>query len=546
MVPKVSTGKGFIGAYSYFSADQRTAKERESKIAKTSNERVLFAETLNMAGLEANRATAHLMKETAKQNKRCEKPVYTFSLSWSPEEQPSQEQMKAVALEALKVLRMEEHQAMIFAHNDTQHPHIHVLANRIHPETLKAANNFQDFKRLSAWAINYEREQGKIYCPEREARAAEREQNQGQNQHRYAENTLTKAWSHSDNGKAFQAALEEKGWKFGLGDNNKNKFLAVSPSGKPLDILRELNKTLDKGQKLRAADIERRFADLNRDQLKYVEDLQAELEKQRETAKSHETQAKIKVEQDKTQAAQRERENQTNIAALQAEQQKQPEAAKTQEAQAQTQPTPKSRPRYDYKAEKQDRLNKIDESKARAAKRTENAALREQPQPEKTFQQSHDDIQTIRQQHNNLTAQHREQQRLLYLDINRKRQQCAQDLENYKLDEKKQQLRDAQERLNAKPTLIGKLTGKYKREQEKTREEIQNLSKNLADAKKRAAEWQQRQESQIREKTNALNERQKQERQALPPLPEREKNRGQEQEQKNSPERSRDWGGYER
>ena len=513
MVPKAQTGKSFIGLYSYLSADQRTEQERERGISKTSNERVLFSETLNMAGLEATRGAAHLMKETAKQNTHCKNPVYAFSLSWHPEEHHSHEHMKTAATDALKVLGMEEHQAMFFAHSDTPHPHIHIMVNRIHPETLKAKNNFQDFKRLSEWARGYEREQGKVYCPEREARAAEREQNQGKNQHRYAENTIIQAWSHADSGKAFKAALEADGWKFGLGDR-KDKFLAVTPSGKPLDILRELNKTLDKGQKLRAADIESRFADLNRDTLKRVADLQAELEKERETAKSRDA----------------------------AKQQSQKEESKTKTQAV----TPKKRPRYDREYEKKEQLRKIQDSKRRALKRAGNARIREQNATHqgKDFQQTHDEIQKIRQQHNSLTAQHREQQRIMHLDISRKREQCTRDLENYKLDEKKQQIRDAQDRLSAKPSIFGKITGQHKREHEKAREELHNLNRSLEDAKKRAAEWQQINENQIREKTNALNERQKQERQALPPLPEMEKTRG--QEQQNSHERSRDHSHYER
>src|SRR5699024_12371386 len=33
---------------------------------------------------------------------------------------------------------LEEHQALVVAHNDTAHPHVHIAVNRVHPERGKA------------------------------------------------------------------------------------------------------------------------------------------------------------------------------------------------------------------------------------------------------------------------------------------------------------------------------------------------------------------------------------------------------------------------
>jgi hypothetical protein len=37
---------------------------------------------------------------------------------------------------------------VIVAHNDTEHPHLHMMVNRVHPETGKAWSNSLDFKRI--------------------------------------------------------------------------------------------------------------------------------------------------------------------------------------------------------------------------------------------------------------------------------------------------------------------------------------------------------------------------------------------------------------
>ncbi|MCB0539844.1 MAG: relaxase/mobilization nuclease domain-containing protein, partial [Bacteroidetes bacterium] len=51
--------------------------------------------------------------------------VYTFSLSWSPDENPDRERMEKAANETLEVLGLQDHQSIIIAHNDTKHPHVH-------------------------------------------------------------------------------------------------------------------------------------------------------------------------------------------------------------------------------------------------------------------------------------------------------------------------------------------------------------------------------------------------------------------------------------
>ncbi|MCY3678445.1 MAG: relaxase/mobilization nuclease domain-containing protein, partial [Gemmatimonadetes bacterium] len=56
---------------------------------------------------------------------------------------------------------------LIVAHEDTRHPHVHVIANRVDPETGKAAPLGNSKLRLSRWAEGYEREQGRIRCERR-------------------------------------------------------------------------------------------------------------------------------------------------------------------------------------------------------------------------------------------------------------------------------------------------------------------------------------------------------------------------------------------
>ena len=106
--------------------------------------------------------------------RKLEKPVCHYSLSWAKDEKPDRQEMRRAAAESLKALGMERRQALIVSHRDGQ-PHVHVIANRVDPESGKAAGLSRSKLRLSKWAERYEREQGKIRCPARERNNKRRE-----------------------------------------------------------------------------------------------------------------------------------------------------------------------------------------------------------------------------------------------------------------------------------------------------------------------------------------------------------------------------------
>ena len=75
----------------------------------------------------------------------------------------------------LRHMKWHEHQAIFVAHDDKAHAHVHVMLNVVHPETgLRLDDNFER-RRAQAWALEYEREQGRIYCEQRLKNPEERE-----------------------------------------------------------------------------------------------------------------------------------------------------------------------------------------------------------------------------------------------------------------------------------------------------------------------------------------------------------------------------------
>ena len=97
----------------------------------------------------------------------CEQPVMTISLAWHPSERARQGTDGRAADSYLKHMGWDEHQAVYVAHNDTAHPHVHIILNRIHPETGRVLNDAFSKNRTQEWARAYEHEHGRIWCEER-------------------------------------------------------------------------------------------------------------------------------------------------------------------------------------------------------------------------------------------------------------------------------------------------------------------------------------------------------------------------------------------
>jgi hypothetical protein len=89
-----------------------------------------------------------ILRSTAAQSERVEKPVYHLVISLEPEERLPRVEFEQIVDRTLKDLDLEEHQAVVVAHRDTDHQHVHVMLNRVHPETALAWDNGHDFARI--------------------------------------------------------------------------------------------------------------------------------------------------------------------------------------------------------------------------------------------------------------------------------------------------------------------------------------------------------------------------------------------------------------
>jgi hypothetical protein len=176
MVPRLQKrGSSFKGVCAYILHDA----------GKATADRVDWTATQNLAShpedawfemFETYRDSDQL-KERAGRAARGRKntaPVLHYMLSWAKDDQPTPEHMRETALSSLKALGLQDHQAVLSAHHDKEHLHVHIVVNTVNPDNgITAPLKFTKLD-LSKWAEAYEKEHG-IHCEERIKNNAERE-----------------------------------------------------------------------------------------------------------------------------------------------------------------------------------------------------------------------------------------------------------------------------------------------------------------------------------------------------------------------------------
>jgi hypothetical protein len=164
MIAKVVRGRGFGGLARYLESG-RTGLEAG---------RIAWAEARNLPSAHP-RDAALFMRVTAAEAPQVQRPVYHLSLAWDPSDRVNRAQIVAVADRVLRELGLDGHQALLIAHRDTEHPHVHLMVNRVHPETGRAWAGRHDYQALEQILRPLEREFGFREVPGHHGRFAGQE-----------------------------------------------------------------------------------------------------------------------------------------------------------------------------------------------------------------------------------------------------------------------------------------------------------------------------------------------------------------------------------
>lgn len=144
MIGKVMKGRGF-------------ARYLELGRDGNASDRVEWIEARNLPTDDPHTASL-LMLATAAQSVRVQKPVYHVALSFDPDDGVDPSTMVHVADRLLNDLGLQEHQALIVAHGDTRHAHVHLMINRVHPKSFRAWRPTRDYARIERSLREQERE----------------------------------------------------------------------------------------------------------------------------------------------------------------------------------------------------------------------------------------------------------------------------------------------------------------------------------------------------------------------------------------------------
>jgi len=73
-----------------------------------------------------------------------------ISLSWSPEDKDklNDEKMVSIAKEYLQKMKIQDTQVLMVRHKDKEHPHVHIVYNRVDNEGKTIPDNFQHYKNI--------------------------------------------------------------------------------------------------------------------------------------------------------------------------------------------------------------------------------------------------------------------------------------------------------------------------------------------------------------------------------------------------------------
>ena len=141
MIAKAVKGKGFRGALEY------DLTKEGGQVLDT-----------NMAG-ENPRELAAEFGELRKLRPNLGKAVLHVSLSAAPGEKLTDEQWREIGKRYMDGMGLEKNQFVITRHHDTEHEHIHILANRIRFDGSVTSDS-QDYKRQEAIMRELERDYG--------------------------------------------------------------------------------------------------------------------------------------------------------------------------------------------------------------------------------------------------------------------------------------------------------------------------------------------------------------------------------------------------
>jgi hypothetical protein len=151
MIGKISKGSNFHGLLAYLLKHGRGD----------------ILDSINLSSTDPSEVAGE-MAVASMMSQRVRKPVLHCSISYGPDEVPSDAEMRSDARAALKSLGLDGNQAITIRHRDRDYIHFHIAANRVGPDG-RAVHDSHSYARLETALRDIELRRGWRAVPGRNA-----------------------------------------------------------------------------------------------------------------------------------------------------------------------------------------------------------------------------------------------------------------------------------------------------------------------------------------------------------------------------------------
>jgi Relaxase/Mobilisation nuclease domain len=169
MIGKVSLGSYAKGILEYCYYDKELLDDKAKQDAKVRGE-IIYIQNLALNMLPNGKYDIdYLTKqfvENINRNTNLSKPIWHQSFSFKEGENISNDQIREITEAFCKDFGFENNQIITFRHDDTNHPHFHIVGNRIDSKGKNSADHFNNYKRTGLFCRKIEEELGLTIAPQ--------------------------------------------------------------------------------------------------------------------------------------------------------------------------------------------------------------------------------------------------------------------------------------------------------------------------------------------------------------------------------------------
>jgi hypothetical protein len=207
MIGKITIGKSFRGCIAYCLNDK--IKEQNKDGIKNRAEVLLFNKCYGN-----EKELVQQFNEVRQLNLKLSQPVLHITLSLSPGENLSKDKLMEMSEYCAKDLGFENSQYIAIAHRDTDHQHLHIIANRIgfDKRTVSDSNNYQKMaKYCRKMELKYELKQ--VLSPRRYLSKEQRNIPRFDQRKELLRNNIQQSLKECCTLQQFEVAMHERGYK---------------------------------------------------------------------------------------------------------------------------------------------------------------------------------------------------------------------------------------------------------------------------------------------------------------------------------------------